>query len=261
MNIYLSAAIDMAKEAGRIQLSYFRSEHLGLETKLNVYDVVTEADKESERYITDTIKRLFPSHGIIAEESGEYNPESEYKWIIDPLDGTTNFSQGLPVFSVSIALEYLGNPIIAVVYAPYLEEMFYSVRGEGAFMNGKRISCSKKNDISMAVVATGIPYDKKMNPDNNIKEISVIAPEVRGLRRLGSAAVDLCYVAAGFFDAYWELNLKHWDVAAGSLIAREAGVEIIPIRENRCHSILAVIPSLKRQMLDLLDILSEERKL
>lgn len=252
MNTFLSAAIDMAKEAGRIQLSYFRSANLGMETKLNVYDVVTDADKASERLIMDAIKRLFPTHGIIAEESGEYNPDSDYKWIIDPLDGTTNFSQGLPVFSVSIALEHLGSPVVGVVYAPYLDELFHAVKGEGAFMNGHRISCSRKDDISMAVVATGIPYDKKSNPDNNLREISVVAPEVRGLRRLGSAAVDLCYVAAGFFDAYWELNLKHWDVAAGSLIASEAGAEIIPIRANRYHSILAVIPSLKKDMLSLL---------
>lgn len=254
MKNYLNTAIDMAREAGRIQLSYFRSSHLRLETKLNVYDVVTQADKESERHIIDTIKRLYPSHGIIAEESGEYNPESDYKWVIDPLDGTTNFSQGLPVFSVSIALEYHGKQIVGVVYAPYLDELFHAVRGEGAYLNGKRISCSSKDNISQAVVATGIPYDKKTNPDNNIKEISAIAPEVRGLRRLGSAAIDLCYVAAGFFDAYWELNLKHWDVAAGSLIAEEAGAEILQIRQNRCHSILAVIPPLKEQMLTLLDI-------
>ena len=127
MKNYLNTAIDMAREAGRIQLSYFRSSHLKLETKLNVYDVVTQADKESERHIIDTIKRLYPSHGIIAEESGEYNPESDYKWIIDPLDGTTNFSQGLPVLSVSIALEYLGEKIMCVVYAPYLDDLFQAV--------------------------------------------------------------------------------------------------------------------------------------
>lgn len=241
---YLNAAFIMAEQAGAIQLKYFRKENLEQSTKLNDSDVVTIADKESEAFIIDFIHTHFPEHGIISEESGEENEEREWRWVIDPLDGTTNFSSGLPAFCVSIALEHHGEAILGVVYAPYLQECFYSVKGKGGWFNGREIHCSEKSELAKAVVATGVPYDRKENSDNNLKEIMKVALRVRGIRRMGSAAIDLCYTAAGFFDAYWELNLNRWDVAAGQLIASEAGAIIEPIRFDRNHSVLVSNPNL-----------------
>lgn len=242
----------MARNAGDIQLDYFRTSKLDIHTKQNDSDVVTAADKACEKLIKDTIHSKFPGHGIIAEESGEEDASAEWRWVVDPLDGTTNFSQGLPMFSVSIALEHNGEAVVGVVYAPYLGELFHAMKDGGAFLNGKPVECSGKALISQAVIATGVPYDKLKNPDNNIAEISKMIPIVRGIRRMGSAAMDLCYVAASFYDAYWELNLNRWDVAAGSLIAREAGAGIISIRENRNYSLMAACPGLFEEMKRLL---------
>ncbi len=249
---YLNAAIEMAKGAGEIQLRYFRSPNLDAATKQNAFDVVTIADKQSEAFIKNYISTNFPDHGIIAEESGSEHSEREWRWVIDPLDGTTNFNNGLPVFSVSIALEHHGEAVVGVVYAPYLHELFHAVKGFGAFMNGKPIRCSSNSELETAVVATGMPYDRNSHPDNNLKEIERVVFKVRGTRRMGSAAIDLSYVGAGFYDAYWELNLNRWDVAAGTLIAREAGAVVERIRENRNYSILASNPSLIKSFKGLL---------
>lgn len=250
LNQLLESAISMARSAGDVQLEYFRSSHLDIETKSNEYDVVTAADRASEKLIKGIIHERYPGHGIISEESADEHPDSEWRWIIDPLDGTTNFSQGLPIFSVSIALEHNEEAVVGVVYAPYLNELFHAVKGAGAFLNGRPIKCSVKDSLAEAVVATGIPYDKLTNPDNNIREISSIAPLVRGIRRLGSAAMDLSYVAAGFLDGYWEFNLNHWDVAAGMLIAHEAGAATFPIRTNRKFSIMAANPLMAQHLLN-----------
>ena len=251
---FLRSAFIMAKNAGDIHMKYFRIPNLELSTKLNETDVVTIADKEAEKFILTYIKEHFPTHGIISEESGNYKEKSEWRWVIDPLDGTTNFSMGLPIFCVSIALEKNGESYIGVVYVPYLGECFYGVKGKGAWFNGKPILCSDKGRLSEAVVATGMPYDRKDNPDNNMAEINRMSLCVRGIRRMGSAAIDLCYTAAGFLDAYWELNLQRWDVAAGILIAKEAGVIIESIRKERNHSIMATTPplflSFKRVLLE-----------
>lgn len=238
----LQAAFDMAEAAGDIHLKYFRSKNLEQATKLNDSDVVTIADKEAEAVILAYIREHFPAHGVISEESGRENAEREWRWVIDPLDGTTNFSAGLPAFCVSIALEHNKEAVLGVVYAPYLGECFYGVKGRGSWLNGQGLHCSEKEELSKAVLATGMPYDRTENPDNNLKEISQMVMKVRGIRRMGSAAIDLCYTAAGFFDAYWELNLNRWDIAAGQLIAVEAGAMIESIREHRNHSILAANP-------------------
>lgn len=240
----LSAALVMAEKAGAIHMAYFRKAGLEQSTKLNDSDVVTIADKESEAAVIEFIHRNFPSHGIISEESGSEHDDREWRWVIDPLDGTTNFSNGLPAFCVSIALERGGEAVLGVVFAPRLGECFYAVRGMGAWLNGKPIRCSGKSELSKAVVATGMPYDRRDNPDNNLVEISRVALRVRGIRRMGSAAIDLCYTAAGFLDAYWELNLNRWDVAAGCLVASEAGAVVESIRSDRNHSILASAPAL-----------------
>lgn len=248
----LEAALGMAMRAGELQLKYFRTSDLPQATKLNDSDVVTIADKESEKLILSDIRKNFPDHGIISEESGADRENLDWRWIVDPLDGTTNFASGLPAFSVSIALEYLGNPILGVVYAPYLQECFYAVKGAGAWMNGVKIHCSLQTKLSKAVLATGMPYDRTDNPDNNLAEIARMSLLARGIRRLGSAALDLSYTAAGFFDAYWELNLNRWDVAAGILIAKEAGAIVESIRDNRNYSILVSNPKLFPQIRDLI---------
>lgn len=241
---FLKDAFLMAEKSGDIQLNYFRQTTLEQSTKLNDSDVVTIADKQSETFILDFIHNNYPGQGIISEESGYENEGREWRWVIDPLDGTTNFSSGLPAYCVSIALEHKGEAVLGVVYAPYLQECFYAIKGKGAWFNGSQIHCSEKSELSKAVVATGVPYDRKENSDNNLKEIMKVALCVRGVRRMGSAAIDLSYTAAGFFDAYWELNLNRWDVAAGQLIAKEAGAIIESIRSDRNHSILVSNPNL-----------------
>lgn len=237
---YLNNAKAWALEAGEILQSRFRSAHLTSQTKQNAFDVVTDADKTSESFLKEQIAKTYPDHAILGEESGlTGSGNAEWEWIIDPLDGTTNFSQGLPIFCVSIGLVHNGRPAAGVVYAPALGELFEASAGGGAFLNGKPIQCARKSELGEMVVATGAPYDRATNPDNNLQNILNVAPRVRGTRRMGSAAIDLCYTAAGFFDAYWELNIMPWDAAAGVLMVLEAGGVVRSLRENRNISIIA----------------------
>lgn len=238
--VYLDKAVELARSAGEKQLSFFRNPELAFQTKLNSFDVVTEADKASERLIIEGIHSAFPGHSVLAEESGrDGTDDAEWLWIIDPLDGTTNFNQGLPVFSVSIALQHNGVTVVGVVYAPYLGEMFTALKGNGAYLNGKPIHVRRNSDIGSMVVATGMPYDRDRHPDNNLDNISRVCLRVRGTRRMGSAAIDLAYTAAGYYDTYWELNLNIWDVAAGILLVQEAGGVVGSLRENRNQSVIA----------------------
>ena len=245
-------AIAWAREAGEVQLKYFRSSHLNIRAKFNDSDIVTEADKASEQVIINNINRTYPQHAILSEEMGGNAIESDYRWIIDPLDGTTNFSNGLPMFSVSIAVEYRGEVIVGVVYAPYLDEMFHAVKGGGAWLNGKPIAPSGKESLSHSVVTTGFPVDKDTTTDNNLDNVSRVLPRVRGMRRLGSAAIDLCYVAAGFLDGYWEMNLHTWDVAAGQLVVQEAGACYSHFRTDRNISVVAATPLIFETLYSLL---------
>lgn len=244
--------LECARLAGKIQLEYFRSADLDISTKLNESDIVTAADKASEAVILDFVHSNYPDHSILSEESGVETNDSEYQWVIDPLDGTTNFSAGLPEFCVSIGVRYKGETIIGVVYAPYLNELFHAVRGEGAYLNGKPIHTGSKTDIHKAVVATGFPVDKDVSRDNNMDNVARVLPKVRGLRRLGAAAVDISYVAAGVLDAYWELNLHEWDVCAGLLIAEEAGAVYHHFRTDRNISVLVGSPAIEPEVLQLL---------
>lgn len=179
---------------------------------------------------------------------------SDYRWVVDPLDGTTNYSQGLPVFSVSIALQYRGETIVGVVYAPYLNELFWASKGGGAYMKSrsgevKRLHVSDKQTLATSVIATGFPYDKDVNPDNNSDNVARIIPYVRDVRRLGSAAYDLSCVAAGLLDGYWELDLHEWDVCAANLIVREAGGVVTDFRPDRGVSQAAGNETLVREIL------------
>lgn len=251
---YLDFAVGMAREAGRIQLSYFRSDDLAMKTKSNVSDVVTRADRESEELIVRSILERYPTHAILGEEGGARgDAASEWRWVVDPLDGTTNYSQGLPVFCVSIALQYRGETVVGVVYAPYLRELFTAVRGGGAWCrrgDGEpvRLHVSTKQRLDCSVVATGFPYDKSENPDNNSDNVARILPHVRDVRRMGAAAYDLSCVAAAMLDGFWELNLHEWDVCAASLLVIEAGGVVESLRANRGVSPVAGSAALVEQM-------------
>lgn len=251
----LEFAVQLAKAAGGIQLAYFRGDRLSIETKSNVYDVVTRADRESEELIAGMIAERYPDHAILGEEGGcRGNAASDWRWVVDPLDGTTNYSQGLPVFTVSIALQHRGETVVGVVYAPYLDELYTATLGGGARagrMEGAQhpIRVSEKRVLGEAVLATGFPYDKVTNPDNNADNLARILPRTRGIRRYGSAAYDLCCVAASFLDGYWELALHVWDVCAGELIVREAGGVVRSLREDRGVSIVAGNETLIGEML------------
>ena len=251
---YLDFAVGMAREAGRIQLSYFRGDDLAMKTKSNVSDVVTRADRESEELIVRSILERYPTHAILGEEGGARgDAASEWRWVVDPLDGTTNYSQGLPVFCVSIALQYRGETVVVVVYAPYLRELFTAVRGGGAWCrrgDGEpvRLHVSTKQRLDCSVVATGFPYDKSENPDNNSDNVARILPHVRDVRRMGAAAYDLSCVAAAMLDGFWELNLHEWDVCAASLLVIEAGGVVESLRADRGVSPVAGSAALVEQM-------------
>lgn len=240
----LSECVRMAKIAGKIQIGYFRSSHLKVDTKYNDSDVVTEADKRSEAAIIAEIRRLFPTHSVLSEESGEDAFVGEYRWVIDPLDGTASFSSGLPGFCVSIGVEHKGQTVAGVVYAPYLGELFTATKGGGAYLNGELISPRQEDHLSRAMLATGFPVDRNTNNDCNVDNFLRLLPLVRDIRRMGSAALDICYVAAGLLDGYWEMNLHDWDVSAALLIAQESGAEIDRFRHDRNVSVIVASSSI-----------------
>jgi myo-inositol-1(or 4)-monophosphatase len=219
----LTTAIEAAKEAGKfLKYSVGRVKHIEVKQG-EERNLVSEIDKASEEKIIGIIKRKYPSHAILAEESGAKDSSSDYKWVIDPLDGTTNFLHGLPMFCVTIGLEYKGDIIAGVVYDPNLDELFTAEKGAGAFLNGKRMKVTTASKLIDSLLVTGFPYDITQNPDNAIGHFVNFVVEGQGIRRLGSAALDLSYVAAGRFDGFWEVNLNPWDMAAGMLFVREAG--------------------------------------
>jgi myo-inositol-1(or 4)-monophosphatase len=222
MSELLQVAVEAAQEAGK-----FLKESVGkvktVEAKAGeVRNLVSEIDRRSEEKIIRHIRSRFPAHAILAEESGGDTSPAEYRWIIDPLDGTTNFLHGVPIYSVTIGVEHGGEVIAGVVYDPKSDELFTAEKGTGAYLNGQRISVSRTEDLINSLLVTGFPYDLESNP--YVAEYFVrFLNASRGLRRLGSAALDLAYVAAGRFDGYWESVLQPWDMAAGVLLVREAG--------------------------------------
>ncbi len=211
----------IAREAGSLLMSCF-ARHIGFEYKGEV-DLVTEADRASEKLIVERLRARWPEHGIVGEEGARSHPEAEYRWYIDPLDGTTNFAHGYPVFCVSIALVYNDEELVAgVLYDPTRDEMFSAERGQGATLNGKPIHVSKTTRLAESLLGTGFPSHKRhQNP--NIYFYHQITLRSHGVRRAGSAALDLANVACGRYDGFWEFNLNPWDTAAGTLLVREAG--------------------------------------
>ncbi len=229
---YLNVAIEASKEAGRF-LKINLGKVKNIQTKKEEINLVTEIDKETEKKIVEFIKSKFPHHSILAEESGEAKLDSGYKWIIDPLDGTTNYTHSFPVFCVSIALEHKGEVILGVIYDPNFDELFWAEKGKGAFLNGKKISVSRTDKLIKSMLATGFPYNVRENPDNCIEHFVNFLMEAQAIRRLGSAALDLAYVACGRLDGFWEVNLNPWDVAAGKIIIEEAGGKVTDFYGNK----------------------------
>ena len=222
---FLKFAINIAKDAGDIQLPYFGNISK-ISKKSNAIDLLTNVDIESEEYIISKIKKRYPDHSIISEESEQIDNKSRYQWIIDPLDGTTNFAHNLPIFAVSIGLKENNKTICAVVYNPAANKCFTAQVGKGAHLNNKKIKASTSTLLSESLLATGFPYLRDEKYDLSFDLFKNFYDRTRGLRRLGSAALDLCFVAMGRFDGFYEFNLNSWDVCAGSLIASEAGCTI-----------------------------------
>jgi myo-inositol-1(or 4)-monophosphatase len=194
--------------------------------KKGAIDLVTTADIESEQAIVETIRSAFPDHGILAEEAGLIEGPAEMQWIIDPLDGTTNFAHGLGIFAVSIAFVYQGEPVFGIVFNPISGETFTALSGQGAFLNSHAIGVTTTATMRDSLLVTGFPYDLARMPTDVLSRFARCLAAAQGVRRLGSAALDLCYVACGRFEGFWEENLKPWDTAAGMVIAIEAGARI-----------------------------------
>lgn len=217
-----------------------------LDTKYSMHDLVTEVDKGSERMIRNLIGTHFPQHSFLGEEGVEPGPEasakalkelsdSEYLWIVDPIDGTTNYVHGFPFYSISIALAYRGQVIVGVVYDPSRDELFVAERGKGAYVHGRKMQVSQENSLSQSLIATGFPAEQHIALPANMKGIQSLAPKVRNLRIAGSAALHMAYVAAGRLSGFWEYNLSSWDLAAGSLLVEEAGGQLSDISGGEYH--------------------------
>jgi len=217
----LNVARQAARNAGKTLKDLFgRVTHV---TKKGKTDLVTEADFAAEKIIMDMIHKSFPQDGFVAEEAGEHRSNASRIWFIDPLDGTVNFAHAFPFFAVSIGLQVNGDAVLGVVFNPYMDEFFEAAKGSGAFFNGKAIHVSSTSDLVDSLLAVGFPYTLHQNPHRVMDHMKKMAVLAQAIRRPGSAALDLCYVAAGRLDGYWEEGLKPWDTAGGMIIVREAG--------------------------------------
>ncbi|MBU1317929.1 MAG: inositol monophosphatase [candidate division Zixibacteria bacterium] len=230
MNKRTTIAKTIAYDAGQVLLRGFRKT-LTIQHK-GAVDLVTNMDLKSEKMIHTAIRKHFPDDSILAEESGSEETGSRYRWIVDPLDGTTNYAHGYPVWCVSIAIELDREIVGGVIYNPNLDEMFYAQRGRGAFRNQRRIHVSMQSKLADSLLATGFPYDIGTSKVDNLKHFGRLYKLSRGVRRGGSAAMDIAYTAAGIFDGFWELKLSPWDTAAGKIIAEEAGAKITDFAGN-----------------------------
>ncbi|QQS37534.1 MAG: inositol monophosphatase [Ignavibacteriales bacterium] len=214
--------IQISKAAGEIIRDGF-GKNVGIDFKTNESNLVTETDKASEKLIKEFIERKYPTHSILAEESGRLDKSGEYVWVVDPLDGTTNFAHKFPIFSVSIGVQKNGRTVAGVVYDVMQDNIYAAEIGGGAFINGIKISVSETKSLGRSLLVTGFPYNISDNPENAFQKFAALTKASRGMRRLGSAAIDFCYVARGVFDGFWEVFLNPWDICAGKLILEEAG--------------------------------------
>jgi len=254
MNNFKECAIEIAREAGIFLKDKLNSAHtINYKGDINL---VTEVDKISEEMITSKIKALFPDHDILAEEFTDINSGSDFRWIIDPLDGTTNYIHGFPFFCVSLALERLNTMVVGIVYDPILDEMFVAEKGKGTFLNEREIHVSNTHSIVKSLLATGFPYDIQKDNGNNLNYFNKMILKAQAIRRAGSAALDLAYVAAGRFDGFWELKLNPWDIAAGWLLVEEAGGLVTDIAGRDYYlessSILASNGIIHKEIIDVL---------
>ena len=251
----LGTAVEAARRAAGVLQECarigFRVEHK------SVINLVTDADRRAEQCIIGIIQKAFPSHRILAEERGPAQQSlCPYQWVIDPLDGTTNFAHGFPAYCVSIGVEHGGRGLIGVVFDPTRDELFTARRGKGAFLNDRPISVSAVDHLDRALLVTGFAYDIRETPNNNLDHFVRFALKVQGVRRTGTAALDLCYVASGRFDGFWEVTLNPWDMAAGIVILEEAGGKVTNFK-GETHSIygkelVASNGCIHRAMLDVL---------
>ncbi|MEP6748290.1 MAG: inositol monophosphatase family protein [Bacteroidota bacterium] len=221
-----------ATEAAADVLRHYFNGEFTITNKEGINNPVTEADLASEKVIIDIIHEDFPDHFILSEEAGEIKMDSEYKWIIDPIDGTINFANGIPICCVSIGVEQAGKMIMGAVYNPFMNEFFFAQRGFGATLNEKKIQVSQQSDLNKACLVTGFPYTYLNTPNSPLDVFSSLIRKGIPVRRLGSAAIDLCWVAAGRFDAFYEHKLQAWDSAAGFLIVEEAGGKVTDFKGN-----------------------------
>ncbi len=248
---HLTDLKELAKEAGKILAEGYETRHR-IDFKGEI-DLVTEIDYHSEEFIVTELQRRFPGHQVLAEEGGG-NAGGRHQWYIDPLDGTVNYAHGVPVFCVSIAYAKDGVPTMAAVFDPLRDEMFTAERGGGAWLNDRPLLVSQATELRRSLLVTGFPYDIRDSEQNNLDNFIRLSKITQGVRRLGSAAIDLCYVAAGRFDGYWELSLKPWDLAAGILIASEAGAKVTNVLGgNDCltppYSVIAATPVIHARLL------------
>ncbi len=246
----------MARQAGKIL--HDRYEKDNKVSYKGVIDLVTDVDHASEAYILGEIQSRFPTHRILSEEAGGLDGHDEHLWLIDPIDGTVNFAHGVPFFSVSIAYAHKGVVTLGAVYDPMRDEMFTAERGYSAQLNGRAIHVSSVDELVRSLMVTGFPYDAWTSKRNNLEYFGKFARMTQGVRRLGSAALDLCYVAAGRIDGYWELSLNPWDLAAGGLIAEEAGARVTTLDGRADYitppcALIACAPGIYSSMMEVLN--------
>ncbi|TSA42569.1 MAG: inositol monophosphatase [Chitinophagaceae bacterium] len=245
-----------AVEAGAMEITRFFNGEFKVSNKEGINNLVTEADHAAEKAIINIIKRDYPGHFILSEESGEYIMDSEYKWIIDPIDGTVNFANGIPICCVSIGLEKSGEMILGAVYNPIMQEMFFAQKGFGASLNNHKISVSSKSEVIKSCLVTGFPYNYLDTKNGPLEVFERFIRKGVPVRRLGSAAIDLCWVAAGRFDGFYEHDLNAWDSAAGYLIVEEAGGMVTDFDGNKYSpyqsKILATNGKIHAEMLDII---------
>ena len=228
----LKSTLIKAAHAGAEVIAGFFEKEIRISNKEGVNNLVTEADHASEKVIIDVIRKDFPDHGILSEEIGELATPSEYKWIIDPIDGTVNYANRIPICCVSIGVEHNGEVVMGAVYNPFLNEFFFAEKGQGATLNNKRIRVSEKSEVLHSCLVTGFPYTYLDMPNGPLQIFERFIRRGIPVRRLGSAAIDLCWVAAGRFDGFYEMNLKAWDSAAGFHIVEEAGGKVTDFNGN-----------------------------
>jgi myo-inositol-1(or 4)-monophosphatase len=228
-------ACDAAKIAGRLLRSRFSEEgSIAVEQK-GLHDFVTEVDRQAEGAVLGYLREHFPDHAVMAEESSPEARAADYRWVVDPLDGTTNFIHGVPVFAVSVALEDRQGLVAGVIHDPLRDETFHAHRGGGARLNGEPIHCSQPAGAHEALIATGFPFRELSRLDRYLRAFETFVRSTAGMRRAGSAAIDLAYTACGRYDGFWEIGLSRWDIAAGALIVQEAGGRVTDVVGGKTH--------------------------